>query len=70
MVMVREAGRSSFEQDELHHLARMHAGATQSATEQIDALYDPMPLVDQDESENLIVQVAETGRQVFPDLLG
>ena len=70
MIMVREAGRSPFEQGELHHLARMHAGAAQSAAEQIDALNDPMPLVDQDESENLIVQMAETDRQVLPDPLG
>jgi hypothetical protein len=48
----------------------MHAGAIQSAAKQIDALNDAMPLIDQDESENLIVQVAEPGRQVLPDPLG
>jgi hypothetical protein len=60
--MVREAGRSPFLQGELHHLAGVHAGAIQGTAEQIDALYDPMPLIDQNESENLVVQVTETGR--------
>jgi hypothetical protein len=59
MIMINDAGGSTLLQSELHDFTGMHRCAVDRPTEEIDALNDPVPFIEQDQSEDLMVEVAQ-----------
>src|SRR4029077_7617244 len=69
MVVIRQSPGGLLVQDELDHLARVDPCSVDGAAEELHALDDRMPVIDQDEAEALVVEVAEPHREVLADLL-
>src|SRR5271170_3257053 len=65
MIVIHDARCSTLLQRELHNLTRMHRCSVDRATEEIDALDDPVPFIEQDQSKDLVVEMAQPRRQVF-----
>jgi hypothetical protein len=69
MIVIHDARGGIFLQSDLHDFAGMHRRAINRAAEEIHALNDPVPFVEQDQSKHLIIQVPQAHRQVFTSLL-
>lgn len=62
MIVTRDASCRAFLQRKLGGLTRAHRSSVDRTSEEIGAFNDPVPLVEQDQPEDLIVQVTEARR--------
>src|SRR5579872_1294039 len=62
MVVIRQSPGGLFVQDQLNHLAWVDPCSVDRPAEELDAVDDAMPVIDQDEAEALVVEVAEPHR--------
>jgi hypothetical protein len=62
MIVIHDARYRAFLQCELHDLTRVHRSSVDRAPEEIDAFNYPVPIVEQDQPEDLIVQVTQARR--------
>src|ERR1700675_4384938 len=69
MIVIYDARCGTLLQSELHDFTRMHRCSVDRAAEEIDALDDPVPFIKEDQSEHLVIQVAQPHPQVFTGLL-
>ena len=69
MIVIHDARGRSFLQSELHDFTWVYRCTVDRSAEQIEALYDPVPSVEQDQAKHLIVETAQARGQVFTRLL-
>ena len=62
MTVIYDARGSTLLQSKFHDFPGMHRRSVDRAAEEIDVLNDPAPFIEQDQSEHLIIQVAQPRR--------
>lgn len=70
MIVYQQAGGGALVQDQLHHFAWVNACAIDGAAKKFHVFNNAMTLVEQDDPEHFVVEIAQPHGQVLAHLVG